>query len=158
MSKNLITWVEEVQEMMRVRDLCICNQIKTEPIITENKIIMDYAKKYIKENKVLRDTHDQINYICIHKKLLLLSELVGERGRNVTAAFYNINEKSLLKWKLNFLSVKKLPPAAIKVWNQFKEQIKMKSITITCDFKTYIESRLKILRCEQYYWCKILDN
>ena len=112
---SLTILVEEVQEIIRVRKLQIHNWIKIEPIITENKIIIDYAKKCIKKQKLSRDKFNQINHIYIHKKLILLAELVGLRGTNVTVAFYNINEMSLLKQKLEFLNVKKLLSLVIKV-------------------------------------------
>ena len=57
-SRNPTIWVEEVLEIMRSRDLKLCNRIRIELIIIKYIIIMDYTKNYVKVSKLSREVFD----------------------------------------------------------------------------------------------------
>ena len=83
--------------------------------------MMDYTKKYILDNRLQREVFDQTNQVRIFKKMIILAELVGVRERQFTEAFYNLNDESMIKWKIRFPTVKKLSQSATRIWNQFKD-------------------------------------
>ena len=53
MLKNQITWVEEMQERFRTRNLKLHNQAKSTPAITSNKMAMDHTREHVKEVGVI---------------------------------------------------------------------------------------------------------
>ena len=95
------------------------NRKRLSPKITNNKIIMSIAREYVKEKDLLNGFWDEINLIRIYKKMILLLELVGVKGRCRIEAYDNVNKKSLLKWKIDFSKVKKLRKKAIEIWKEF---------------------------------------
>ena len=56
--------------------------------------------QFVNKNDLKQQYFDKINYIRLHKKIILLVKLVGVRARNLTEAFNKIEVKSLLKWKI----------------------------------------------------------
>ena len=52
------------------------NNIATIVKFTNNKTIMHYVKQYIAENEVYKNTYDQLNHICLYKKIIIPPELV----------------------------------------------------------------------------------
>ena len=69
---------------------------------------MYYIEKYTKENNLDDAIFDQINHIRLYKKLIIPAKLVRARGRERTNAYNKLEEKSILKWNINFPKVTKL--------------------------------------------------
>ena len=67
------------------------------PKLTENIIIIEVARQFIKEKELKVHCFDKINYIRIHKRMILPVELVGARGRKQTEICDKIEARSLLK-------------------------------------------------------------
>ena len=61
---------------------------------------MEYAIEFAKTQKWNKLEIATINYIRNFKKALLLCELVGMNGHEMTEFFCDINTKSCLKWRI----------------------------------------------------------
>ena len=127
-------------------------------MITENKILMEFVVEYVKEKDLKNNSIDQINYMRLFKKIILLAEIIGARGLATIEYYKIIGEKSILEQNIEFPPTEKLKIKAIWIWNKFKEQLKIKELYIVYDFKIKAESRLKVLKCRQYYKYKEKDR
>ena len=92
---------------MKKRLIKMINRTRPSLKITDNKTIMSLAREYVKEKDLLGGCWDKINHVRMHEKIILLLKLVGVKGRYRIEACDNMNEKSLLKWKVVFSKVKK---------------------------------------------------
>ena len=100
------------------------NDIATIVKFTNNKTIIYYVKQYIAEKEVHKNTYDQLNHVCLYKKIIIPAELVGIRGGQETKYYYDFDAKSTLQWKIKFLLVLKLTTATKRTWNKFKVWLK----------------------------------
>ena len=73
--------------------------------ISVNLTIMDYAKKYVYEQKLKNNILTPINQMRIWKGVYLPCELVGVNGREMTKVFCEVNGKSSIEWKFQFEKV-----------------------------------------------------
>ena len=89
-------WVEEICNMMNKRNLEVVNQTIDRLFLTDNKTIIEYAEQYIVKKELENSVCDRINYVWLHKEMIIPAELVGVRGRERMEAFTNIEKKSLL--------------------------------------------------------------
>ena len=112
---------------------------------------MHYVKQYIAKNKVHKNTYDQLNHVCLYKKIIIPAELVEMRGGQEIKCYYNFNAKSILQWKIKFPSVLKPIAATKRTWDKFKVWLKAQTINTVYDFKSYYSSTIKILECKRYY-------
>ena len=82
---------------MRERNIQITNNKNKSQIIKENKILIEFAAKYVKEKKLKNNMVDQMNYVRLFKNIIIPAEIVGARGL-ATIEYYNIiEEKSILE-------------------------------------------------------------
>ena len=91
--------------MFTKRKITIVNHKNPMPKISENKTIMNMAQEFIKEKKINENAQDEINYIQLTKKTILLLELVGMKGKARIEVCENIRAKSSKKQKINFLTI-----------------------------------------------------
>lgn len=87
----------------------------------------------------------------MYKEIILPLELYEVKGRNRIEVFDKVNKKSILKWKVKFPRVEKIIKKVIEMQKDFIKQIKLIEIQTVCNFKKYVESRLKILYYERYF-------
>ena len=66
------TWIDEVAEVMRTRELTIVNSYKQEGVSTSNKSIMDWAVQYVKQNNLDTNLIPLINHIRQYKECIYL--------------------------------------------------------------------------------------
>jgi len=66
-------------------------------LITNNKMIMQYAIEYLKQKELNNKTIDHINYMWLYKKMILPIELVSTSGNGQTDAFWDIEAESLIE-------------------------------------------------------------
>ena len=70
------------------------------------------------------EIHDQISYIRLHEKFILLAELVGVKRREQIEVFDVKEAKRLFKQKIDFLEVDTLGIKVLRIWNRFILQLK----------------------------------
>ena len=75
----------------------IINDRNENQTITNNKILMEFIVEYIKEKGLKNDSVDQINHMRLFKKVILLAEIIGARGRATTECYETIEERSMLE-------------------------------------------------------------
>ena len=51
------------------------------PKLIENITIIEVAREFIKEKELKVHCFDKINHVRLYKRMILLAELVGARGR-----------------------------------------------------------------------------
>ena len=94
-------WIDEVANELQSRGIQIINSLHSNPIKTENRIIIDYTIIYCKQRADIKNkinTLRNINYTQMFKKMFLPFELVGMDGRTFTNAFSNTCKCSAIKW------------------------------------------------------------
>ena len=104
---NQITWSDETQDMLNRRQLEVINRSNEPRLITKNKTIMDYARTFVKTNKISELCVAPINQVRTRKKMCLPCELIGLNGKHVTKEAREIEAKSTVEWKVEFDEVPK---------------------------------------------------
>ena len=115
-------------EKLEQRKLKIDNNEKELKKITENKTIIDQAKDYIKDEKVLIDKLARLNYMRIYKKIYLPYKLVGIDRSSKLREKRNSLERSCIRQKINFAEVRKPSKATIEEWQKYVEQLSCQNI------------------------------
>ena len=85
------------------------------------------------------------------KKVIILVELVRDRGGQITDYFDAIEIESQIEWKLEFLNIPKPTTKAKKSWEKFKYWLKIQPIITICDFKQFSQLKVQVLACKKYY-------
>ena len=83
------------------------------------------------------------------QKMILLVELVGAKECRRTEAFDKIEKSSLIKQKIECLTVEVPRIKVMRIQKRFKMQLKDREYYVVCDFKIFSKSRLKALICNQ---------
>ena len=130
-------WSDHIGKKLEKRMIKIVNNENEIKIITQNKTIMDWVKEYVKNEKIPSDKIAKINYIWIYKKIYLPCELVGSDGLKETNCKKYPFEKSCIRWKINFIKVRKLSKKTIEEWQQYVEWLSCQRIQTTFDFEDY---------------------
>ena len=81
-----------------------------------NHIIMDFAAKYVKCQKLETGILAPINQMRIWKRVYLPCKLVGLNGMEQMREFREINAKSSIVWKYNFDQVPNLSKKTKNIW------------------------------------------
>ena len=84
MKPNKVIWSNEVQQKLSRRKLVIINRIDEPKWVSKNKTIMDMVVEYVKKTKDNSKVISILNQVRIHKKMILLYELVRFSGRRKT--------------------------------------------------------------------------
>ena len=112
---------------------------------------MKYVTEYISSKELHKVTYDQINYVHLYKKIILLAKIVGVEGGCETEYYFNFEAISTLQQKVKFPMVAKPTTITKRVQNTFKQWLKVQAINTICDFKQYYSSKIKISECKRYY-------
>ena len=100
---------------------------------------MDWAKEYVKDEKVLIEKLTRLNYIRIYKQIYLLYEVIGMDGSSEPLEKRNSLERSCIRWKMNlFYEVKKPLKNTLEEWNKYIEWLSRQNVQTTFDFKEYV--------------------
>ena len=157
-SINIKIQNEQVRVSLKKRNLMILNDRMELPTIISNITIIKLAEEFVKEKEEKLRIYNKINHVRLQKKMIILAELVGIRGMQSTQCFDNINEVSLIKWKIQFLIVKKLSIGVVRKQNQFKQWLITKLLYIVYNFKAFGESRIKVTTNLRFIKCKVNTN
>ena len=142
---------------MDERKMRIVNNRNENQIITDNKILIEFVVEYVKEKGLKNNSINQINHVRLFKKVILLAEIIGVRGR--AAEWYErIEESSMLEQNIEFSLIENPNIKVIQIWNKFKEQLRVKELNTVYNFKMKAESRLKVSKCRRYYKYKENDG
>jgi len=105
---------------------------------------MDWAREYIKNEKVPINKLERINHMRIFKKMYLPCELVGFKGQNVTKEMREWNESRAIRWKVMFKEVIKSPKILVEVWKEFVDWLKNQKVDTIIDFDDKITTKYEI--------------
>ena len=144
------TWIDEVAEVMRTRELTIVNSYIQEGVSTSNKSIMDWAVQYVKQNNLDTNLILPINYIRQYKRMYLPCELAGMKENCEIKEFREIESKSCIAWKFKFEEVPKPSKKTKDIWKSFIQQIKDQQISTINDFDHQVECMFQITTDEKY--------
>ena len=87
---------DEIEQILQIRGLSIENTCKL-AAITDNKTIMNYARRYVQEKDLNFDVIPPINHIRLYKKMYLLHKLIGFRGECKMKEMREVLEESSIK-------------------------------------------------------------
>ena len=113
--------MEQIETIMRERNIEIINNEKLVQKITSNKTTTEYINDYIKVAKLPNKVFDQINHIRLFKRAVIPVELTRARGQRTTECYDKIEVKSMLEQNINFLEIQKPTIKAVQAWDYFKE-------------------------------------
>ena len=151
------TWIDEIGEIMKKRDLEFSNNDFDKCAITRNKTIMSYAVEYVNEKNLKKEILAPINQVRISKKMYLPCEILGLRGTEITKAGAQIKETSSIVWKFEFEKVLQLSKKTKEVWEDYLEWLKVKNVQTILDFTNHCNTKLCITE-DKKYACEINDG
>ena len=79
-------------EYLQARELTISNLHNSHQIVSDNKMIMDYAWEYIEQQLINKNILHKINKVRRAKRLYLPFEIVGFNGGNGTNCYLTIKK------------------------------------------------------------------
>jgi len=135
-------WSDEIGQRLIDRGIKLRNVEESKYVKTTNKTIMDYAIEYAKEKEMDEKIIPLINHVRLYKRIILLCELVGLKGREETKSYKNELERSCLMWKVPFPILPKPSEKSIGLWLEFIQWLKSKEIMTICDFTSICKSKV----------------
>jgi len=144
------TWCDEIAQMTNERNLEVLNRDCQSMLETSNKSIMEYVMVYIQEMNNSTKVVPPINHIRLYKRIYLLCELVRMSGRIKTYEFIKDEEKSFLRWKMEFPKVLKSSKKIRTIWKEFIEWLAGKQINIINDFDHQLKCQYQLSEDGEY--------
>ena len=88
-------------------------------IVTANDAIIDYVLMHCNELKLSNKEIKAMNQVRVFKKMHLPCDLVGFCGKRKMKTFREGMEKSVIKWKVDFIKVSKPTKKRLETWQEF---------------------------------------
>jgi len=154
---KVVTWSDEVQNMLSSRGLKIVNRINERKWMSKNESIMDYAIKYVKAEELDYNVVEAINHVRIFKKMILPCELIGFRGDKVTKEAREVYERSAIIWNVKFEEIKKPHKRLIDEWKEFVKWLTEQQIETVVDFCQNVSTKYEVTNNHEYVK-KIVGN
>jgi len=114
-------WSDEIGERLETRKITLKNRNNKMKKFTRNKSIIDWAREYIKNEKVPINKLERINHMRIFKKMYLPCEIVGRKGNKILLEQKEPMKASCFGWKTKFPVVNKPSKKTIDEWNAYVE-------------------------------------
>ena len=154
---KVVTWSDEIQQMLCSRELKIVNRTNERKWMSKNKTIMDYAIKYVNEKELDYGIVEAINHVRIFKQMILPYELVGFCGNKETKEAREVYERSSVIWKVKFKAVRKPHKRLIDEWKEFVKWLKEQHIETIVDFSLNVNTKYEVTN-DYKYVKKITSN
>ena len=84
--------------------------------IIQNVIIIGMVIEFMNDIDLPNKCYDKINQVGLWKRMIILVELVRVRENKQIEVFNNNKSQSILKWKIEFLEVKRPKVKVKKIW------------------------------------------
>jgi len=148
---NQISWSDEIQQKLQKRNMELINRQNEPKWFTVNKTIMDYAQQYKHLKNLSEICLASMNQVRIFKKMYLPCELVGLKGDCLTKEARFNEEKSSIRWMINFEEVPKPTTKSFSTWKNFVEWMVTQNIITIVDFEAKIKTRYEMANNGQYF-------
>ena len=144
-----IIQIDHIEEILNKREIRISETILLWK--SSNKMIIQLALEFIKENDHEVTYLYNINHIWLQKRLMLSIEVVESKGVKETTYFKNDLSTSAIQQKWKFITVPKPSNKQLKQWVEFKWWIKTKDIETEMDFIDQVEQSEEMSIDKLYY-------